>query len=302
MRIEDPVCVAPVGDVCGEGATWDAAERAVYWTDINRFLIHRLDVDQGAVKTWLFDEPVVALSLTTEAGRLLVALASRLVHFWPASGRRLDHGFRLPGFPRVRLNDGRTDPDGHFWVGSMRNNVLPNGDAGEVGKGEGALFQIAPDGAVTTRRDGVGIANTLCWSPDRSTFYFGDTLENEIRRFHVAAGGAITDAGPHFAGFARGLPDGSAIDAEGHLWNCRYGGGCIVRVTPGGTIDRVIEMPVRDITTCCFGGDDLRDLYVTTARAGCHPGERLAGGLFRIRTGVRGLPENRFRISAKTSA
>lgn len=297
MDIGKPVCVAPAGDICGEGATWDPASAALYWTDINRCLLHRFDEASRSVRSWMFDEPVVALSLTTEEGRLLVALASRLLHFWPATDRRIEQGFQLRDFPEVRLNDGRADPDGNFWVGSMKNNVLPNGDAGEVGKGLGKLFRIAPDGSVTVWRERIGISNTLCWSPDQAHFYFGDTLENEIRRFRYSRPGEITDLGVHFAGFTRGLPDGSAIDAEGFLWNCRYGGGCIVRVAPDGTIDSVVEMPVRDVTTCCFGGEDLSTLYVTTARAGAHSGERLAGSLYRIATGARGLPESRFRIA-----
>ncbi len=94
----------------------------------------------------------------------------------------------------------------------------------------------------------------------------------------------------------RGVPDGSAIDADGYLWNCRYGGGCILRIAPDGSLDCIIEMPVTNITTCCFGGPELSTLFITTARAGAPAGERLAGGLFKIETSVRGLPENRFRI------
>ena len=86
------------------------------------------------------------------------------------------------------------------------------------------------------------------------------------------------------------------MDAEGYLWNCRYYGGCIVRVAPDGKIDRVIEMPVKNITTCTFGGADLKTLFVTTASADAAPGDRLAGGLYSIKCEVRGQAENRFRI------
>ncbi len=110
LTLSPPVCVAPTGDVCGEGAIWSADENAVYWTDINRFLIHRLDITSSAVNSWFFEEPVTALSLTTERGRLLAALGSRLIHFWPESDRREDHGFHLAGWPQARSNDGRTDP------------------------------------------------------------------------------------------------------------------------------------------------------------------------------------------------
>ena len=212
----DLICVAPVGDRCGEGAVWSTAEAALYWTDINRFLIHRYDEATRAVRTWLFEEPVVAISLTEEDGRLLVALGSKLIWWWPQTDRREDHGFVLPGTPRVRLNDGRADPAGNFWVGSMKNNVLPDGQLGEVGPGEGILYRIAPDGAVSEWRHGLGISNTLCWSPDRCTFYFGDTLANEIYAYdYDAKVGAISEERHFFTGFDRGSPDGSAIDSEG---------------------------------------------------------------------------------------
>ncbi|MGE6781765.1 SMP-30/gluconolactonase/LRE family protein [Ensifer adhaerens] len=291
-------CVAPVGDRCGEGAVWSADEAAVYWTDINRFLIHRYDEATQAVRTWLFDEPVVAISLTSEDGRLLVALGSKLIWWWPKTDRRQDHGFALPGTPRVRLNDGRADPLGNFWVGSMKNNVLPDGQLGDVAPGEGILYRIAPDGAVTEWRHGLGISNTLCWSPDRSTFYFGDTLANEIYAFdYDVEAGAISGERHLFTGFQRGSPDGSAIDSEGFLWNCRYGGRCIARIAPDGTLAEVIEMPVSNITTCTFGGADRMTLYITTAGGG--PAERLAGSLYAMRVDVAGLPENRYGMATR---
>ena len=287
------ICAAPVGDRCGEGAVWSADEEALYWTDITRFLIHRYDEATEAVRSWLFDEPVVAVSLTQVTGRLLVALGSKLIYWWPATNRREDHGFMLPGSPRVRLNDGRADPAGNFWVGSMKNNVLPNGEAGDVGPGEGLLFRITPDGAATVWREGLGISNTLCWSPDHKTFYFADTLANEIYAFdYNLAESSISGERSFFAGFDRGAPDGSAIDSEGFVWNCRFGGGCIMRIAPDGRAAEVVEMPVTNVTTCTFGGADLKTLYITTATAG--PDERLAGSLFALNVQVPGLPENRY--------
>ncbi len=289
-----PICIAPTGDRCGEGVVWSAEEAAVYWTDINRFLIHRLDTASGAVHSWIFEEPVVALALTTRPGTMLVALGSRLLLWRPESDERREHGFALPGWPRVRLNDGRADPLGNFWVGSMRNNVLPDGEAGESGPGEGKLFRIAPDGAVTVWREGLGISNTLCWSPDRRRFYFGDTLENEVRAYDYAgATAAIANERPFLRATGAGFPDGSAIDAEGWLWNCRWGGGCLLRAAPdGGAVER-ITMPVSNVTTAAFGGPDLRTLYVSTAH---HTGERLSGSLFRLDVDVPGLPEHRFTL------
>ena len=287
-------CIAPAGDRCGEAVTWHAEEQAVYWTDINRFLIHRLDAAGGGVHSWLFEEPVVALALTTRPGTLLVALGSRLLLWRPETDAREEHGFTLPGWPRVRLNDGRADPAGNFWVGSMRNNVLADGGEGEVGPGEGTLFRIAPDGAVTVWRERLGIANTLCWSPDRTRFYSADTLENEVRVYDYDAGsGAIANERPFLQAAGAGFPDGSAMDQEGSLWNCRYGGGCILRASPDGQTVRRVAMPVTNVTTAAFGGEALKTLYVSTAH---HGGERLSGSLFKLEADVPGLPENRFRL------
>ncbi len=301
MDLSVPVCIAPVGDWCGEAPVWCAEEQAVYWSDINRFLIHRLNVRRGSVKSWLFDEPVTALALTDRADTILVALGSRMILWSPKTGEMRDQGFRLGGWPHVRLNDGRPDPRGSFWVGSMRNNVGPDGAPGEIGGADGVLFCIHPDGSVSEWKRGIGISNTLAWSPDRKVFYFGDSMANAIYSYEYDdRTGVIRGEGTFLAGFTRGAPDGSAVDGQGYLWNCRYNGRCIVRVAPDGIIDRVIEMPVSNITSCTFGGDGYETLYVTTASLGVHGRERLAGGLFAIRTGIAGQPENRFALGGSS--
>jgi sugar lactone lactonase YvrE len=295
----EPVCVAPTGDVCGEGAVWHAAHTAVYWTDINRFLIHRYTLADQCVRTWFFDEPVTALAVTDRDEMLVVVLGSSVILWEPASDLRHKPIYQLEGWPAVRLNDARADPRGSLWAGSMRNNVNPDGSSGEAGGQDGILHRIDPGGGVSIHRRDIGISNTLGWSPDRKHFYSGDSLANVIWAYdYDPASGAISNEVAFFQNFDRGLPDGSTVDAEGYLWNCRYYGGCIVRLAPDGAIDRVVEMPVKNITTCTFGGSDLRTLYVTTASAQAAPGERLAGGLFAIRCEVRGQPENRFHSLA----
>ncbi len=291
----EPVCVAPTGDICGEGPVWHPAEQALYWTDINRFLIHRYAEADGSVKSWFFDEPVTALVLTDRDETLAVALASRVIFWEPATDTRRNQGFQLPGWPHVRLNDGRVDPRGAFWVGSMRNNVAADGKSFETGGTDGLLYRIDPAGTVSEWKRDIGISNTLAWSRDQRRFYFGDSLANVIFQYdYDAQTGAIRNERDFLRGFARGLPDGSSLDREGYLWNCRYGGNCIVRVAPDGRIDSVIEMPVTNITSCAFGGADYRTLYVTTAASSLASGERLAGSLFAVRTRAEGLPEPRF--------
>ena len=293
----DPVCIVPAGDVCGEAATWDAAMNCLYWTDINRFLLHVYDPVAKATQTHMFDQPVVALSLTDREGTLLVALGSQLILFNPTTGSREDLPPTLPGWPGLRFNDGRSDPLGAFWIGSMGNNVGPNGEGMPVIDGKGSLYRFRSSEALEEIETGIGIPNTLCWSPDRNRFYFGDTLKNEIRVYdYDTESGNVGPGASFFAGFDRGLPDGSAIDSDGYLWNCRYGGGCVVRVAPNGVIDRVIDIPAGNVTTCTFCGADLTTLYITTAAADRAPEDRLAGSLFAIETGIRGMPENVFSL------
>lgn len=291
MALYQARCVVPTGDRVGEGAVWSASDQSVYWTDINRFLIHAHHVQNGTTRSWMFDEPVVALSLSNQEGRWLVALASRLVWWWPASDRREDQGFALKGYPRVRLNDGRADPLGNFWVGSMRNNVLPTGEMGEAGGQDGVMHRVTPQGQVSEHIHGLGISNTLCWSPQGDVFYTADTLANVIWAYPFDRLNATL--GPRrvfFEGFERGVPDGSAIDTEGYIWNCRFFGGCVVRIAPDGRIDRVVDMPVQNITTAAFGGPGLRTLYVTSASVLAPASERLAGSLWAFECETPGLP------------
>ena len=283
-----PVCVVPAGDWTGEGAVWAASEKAVYWVDIGRFLIHRFEPDSGTVRNWFFDEPVCTLGLTDRADTLIVATASKVIFWQPANDARADFTNPEHGRQGVRLNDGRPDPAGNFWVGSMHF-----GEGAE--KGVGKLFRVNADGSVSVEKTGIGISNTFCWSPDNTRFYFGDTLANVINVWdYDLATGRIANERPFFAGFDRGGPDGSAMDRDGYLWNARYGGGCIVRVSPEGKVDRVIEMPVTNVTTCTFGGPQLRTLFITTA---FRSDERLSGGLYRLDVEVPGLPESRFRLA-----
>lgn len=287
-----PTPVAYTASMCGEAATWDADKQVLWWVDINRFLIHALH--DGKIRSWDVGQPATALSLTTDQ-RLLVALRREIVLWDPESGVRQSLA-RLED-TGARFNDGRSDPKGRFVIGSMGDNVGPDGEGGKAIDGMGRLFRL--DSTLTTLIDRLGIANTVCWSPDGSTLYFGDTLANEIQAFdYDAATGTISNPRPHLKNHSRGGPDGSAIDAEGFLWNCRWSGSCIVRVAPDGSIDRVIEMPTKNITTACFGGPDLSTLYVTTAAADTAPTDRLAGSVFAIETDTRGMPENRFDVAA----
>lgn len=286
-------CVASVGDICGEGAVWHPEGNTLYWTDINRFLVHRLESDGESIRTWVFSEPVTSVNLTTETTQLLLVLGSRIGLWSPHTHPRVETLFALPTAPLMRFNDAGVDSRGSLWVGTMRNNVGPNGEDVRVEFDGGVLYRVDPNKAVTVWKNGIGISNTLAWSPDRKTFYFGDSVANAIYQFNYDdETGAISNEQPFLAGYERGVPDGSTIDSEGFLWNTRASAGCLARIAPDGSVDQILPLPVSIPTSCTFGGNDLGTLYITSARSE----ERLSGSVFAIRTGIRGVPTQRFLI------
>ncbi len=294
----DLECLVPAGDGTGEGAVWHEGEQALYWVDISRFLVHRYDPASRATWSWFFDEPPSALALTDRSDTFALAIGGRIVLWQPRTDARADFAVAETNWPTARLNDGRADPAGNLWVGSMFNNVAEDGSGRPIDDpAAGRLFRVTGDGTVNVHKAGIGIANTFCWSPDATRFYFADTLANAIRVYDFDSGkGAISNERPFLVDFERGLPDGSAVDSEGTLWNARYGGGCVVRIAPDGKVAGLIEMPCENVTTCTFGGADLKTMFITTASGGSGPGRRLAGSLYAVQMDVPGLPENRFRL------
>lgn len=289
-------CLAQTADVCGEGVLFHAAENAVYWTDINRALIHRLDLATEALQTWQFDQPVTSLLLSTDLSRLVVVLGGRGIVWEPLRDTREAVLFELPGWPEVRCNDAGIDPDGKLWIGTMQNNVAADGTTKEVDEALGELLLL--DGQqLLVKQSHVLIANTVVWSPDGSRLYFADTLRNEILSFaYDGVRRSLSERRVFASGNPRGLPDGSAMDAEGYLWNCRYGGGCVLRFAPDGRLDRVVDMPVPNPTSCAFGGADGRTLFVTSAGEGVQKAGPDDGGLFCFDAAVAGAPRQRFRL------
>ena len=304
--IGNPVCIAPVEDLCGEGAVWHPQEQALYWTDINRFLIHRWNPRSRAVDTWQFQEPVTALTLTTREDVLLVVLASHVMLWQPSpDSPPIDTsdnlGFVLPEWPQARCNDARVDPAGVLWIATMQNNVGAGGEPIPVKQALGCLLSL--DAAGTTRkwRTQLHIGNTLAWSPDSRFMYTADTLADEIHRYDWNTDSSLGNETLWFKDGGQGLPDGSAMDSDGYLWNCRHGGGCILRIDSTGVVERVIPMPVKNPTTCIFGGADDTTLYVTSAKLDDYD-RPLAGSLFSIETNVHGLPPNRFLLKQSNSS
>jgi sugar lactone lactonase YvrE len=293
-------CVAETRNLVGESPVWDAQRQRLFWTDINGMSVSRFEIGSGRVEQWKFHAPVSALALTSKPGWLLVAAGLQLLLWKVETDERevfLDVEDAELG---NRLNEGAADPDGNFWVGTMRNNVDADGagidvDWNDPRSHSGSLYRVSPDGAVTRQSSGLAIPNTMVWSPDRKTMYTGDSIANVLYAYDYRDG-AVSGQRVFTKGFGRGVPDGSAMDEDGFLWNCRYFGNCLVRFDPTGNVDRVIEMPVRDITSCAFGGEDLGTLFVTTASISSGTGEPFAGAVFALQPGVRGLPENGFHV------
>jgi sugar lactone lactonase YvrE len=294
--------VVPAGDRCGEGVA--VIDGVVWWTDVCRFLLHRLDPATGAYRSWDLGEPVVGVvgidrsSVTADhVGALtevLVACGSRILRWDAESGRSGVVEHREPEWPRVRLNEVRADPTGALWVGSMGNNVGPAGESTDFPPSAGRLVRL---GGSTPQvvRSGVGISNTLAWDVQRRRAYTADTVRDEIYAYELDDDGRPGAVRTFSSAPVPGRPDGSAIDAEGHLWNCRFGGGAVVRLDPGGGVDRVVELPTANPTTCAFAGDGSPVLYVSSASISTDPSDRLAGSLWAVDTGVSGTASHRWR-------
>jgi sugar lactone lactonase YvrE len=189
--------------------------------------------------------------------------------------------------PGTRFNDGKCDPAGRFWAGTMAYDETP---------GAGTLYRLDPDGRVEPMLAAVTISNGLAWSLDGRTLYYVDSPTRRVDAFdHDPAGGMLTNRRPfvELGPGEPGVPDGITIDAEGHLWVAFWDGWAVHRYQPDGTLDAVVPDPVARPTSCAFGGVDLADLYVTSASIGLSPAELAeqphAGGIFRARPGVPGL-------------
>ena len=227
----------------------------------------------------------------------MVGLRDR-VALWDFGGAFRTLAIIEPDLPGNRLNEGRVGPDGAFWVGTMRDNLNPDGTPRELDQSSGAVYRVSAEGAVTrlTPRE-FGITNTMAWTKD-GRFLVGDTLKNEIYAYRFE-GGRLFDKRVHVAPFARGLPDGSCLDADDGLWNCRVvGGHAVARFRPDGALDRLVELPCSWPTSCTFGGPDFATLYVTSARFTMTEAHLVAnpqeGALFALDVGARGGSENRF--------
>ena len=283
-------CVVEGNDKLGECTLWCEREQVLWWVDSRGPALKRWDPRDGRVKTTALPSVVGSVAFR-ERGGMLAALQTGLHFLDPQSGALKAIANPEAHLPENRFNDGRCDRAGRFWAGTMSDAKR---------EPTGSLYRLSANLKCTHIRAGVIVPNSIAWSPDDRTMYFADTYRQVILAFDFdLASGAesnervFCDTTGH-----PGRPDGSCIDADGCLWNAEYGGWRLVRYTPAGKIDRVIDLPVANPTCCCFGGADFDTLYVSTATQRLTPEDLakqpLAGSVLAVRPGVNGLPEARF--------
>jgi sugar lactone lactonase YvrE len=272
-----------------EGPVWDDRIGRLWWVDIHGGNVHRLDPTTGADETVPVGRPVATIGLRSSGG--IIAAAEDGLGWIDVGAGAYRTLVRISADGRTRMNDGKPDPVGRFWVGTMAYDERP---------GAGALYRIEPDLAVATVLPSVTVSNGLDWTDDGRTMYYIDTATGAVDRFAVdLSTGEVSDR-RHAIVIPpdQGVPDGMTLDVEGHLWVALYDGWAIHRYAPDGRLDRRIAIPAAQVTSVAFGGADLDELFVTTAREGFptegRPGQPHAGGVFRCRPGVRGRPANRF--------
>jgi L-arabinonolactonase len=289
MRIE---VLVDVKTILGEGPLWDVEEQRLYWIDSFGMNVFRATADGREIRAWDVPQKIGSMALR-KSGGAVVSLA-RGFHFLDLRTGNVELIVDPePGRTNNRLNDGKVDRRGRFVAGSM--------DTMEEGP-NGALYRLDPDLSLHKLDDKIIVSNGPCWSPDSKTFYFADTWSGEIWKYdYDLATGSVANRRT-FAKVDRsrgGAADGSTVDAEGCLWNALVYDGRLVRYRPDGSVDRIIEMPVKKVTSVMFGGPALDILYVTSMAKPPlprFPGDGVQrGSLFAIYDlGITGVPEPRF--------
>jgi len=295
---EISIDVAVAGhDQLGETPLWCERTRKLWWLDIEQPKLRWFDPASGADGLMLLPGTFAGTQALMDDGRRLLAEDLALYALDLDTGARTDLVAVGSGLDN-RLNDGRVDARGRFWVGTMDNQLhRPNGN----------FYRIDPDGNTTRAAADVIVANGIAFSPDGRTLYFTDTRRHLCFAFDLDMDDGIVTNKRVFADHAAtgDRPDGACVDADGCIWMAFFAGGRIVRHRPDGRVDTTIALPVTNPTCLSFGGDDLKTLYVTSATKFLTPGQRdaepLAGALLAISGVGQGLPEHRFRQTTKTT-
>lgn len=274
----------------GEGPVWDHRTQSLWLTDIQKAQLLHVDWDSQEVTRYALPERLGSFALTSETDRLLCAFASGIALFRPGTND-LNWVARIePHYRGIRLNDGRVDRQGRFWVGSMVE------DESLAPPEKGTLYRIdkLDSHAPSPVFDGISISNSICFSPDGERAYFADTPRQEIVWFEMDAKTGALGAGSTLARLANdAFPDGSDVDAEGRVWNAEWGTGRVTVYAPDGRQLAQVNLPATQATCIAFGGPHLDLLFVTTAKEGLSSeqlaAQPLAGDVHVYRTNTKGL-------------
>ena len=289
------VCVWDAQAQLGEGTCWSPSTQSLWWVDILDRRLHRYRPAGGAKQSWQFDEEISAVAERSGAPGLVITLRRGLATFDPDAGAgALPQYLHIPEQEPAgnRFNDGKCDRAGRFWGGTMDFACKLR---------SGALYRFGPGGECVRHEVGFAVTNGPTWSQDERTMYFNDTTRGVVHAFDFdPAAGALSNQREWLRLAAGdGLPDGMTTDAAGRIWLAHWGGSCVTCHDPlsGVELGR-LNLPVSQVTNCCFGGPELRTLYITSARVDLSPEklerEPLAGGLFAIELDQPGVPPSLF--------
>lgn len=274
-------CACDSPSILGEGPLWVARENAVYWVDIKGKALHRLGLTDDVHCRWPMPEMLCWIVERANAPGFLAGFRNRFARLELDPLRVEPLGTLEPRFPDNRLNDAAVHRDGSVWAGTMDDREQA---------ATGALYRLDPEGQCVLQDEGYIVSNGPAFSPAHDVLYHTDTARGVIYRFVLQPDGRPTQP-EVFVRFAPdwGLPDGMATDEDGGIWVAHWGGARVSRFSPDGELDRVIDMPAVQITSCCFAGPDLERMFVTSAAVG-REDEPLAGCLFEVSPGIRGAP------------
>ncbi|MET9729571.1 SMP-30/gluconolactonase/LRE family protein [Streptomyces sp. NPDC006458] len=265
----------------GEGPTWDAAAGRLIWVDILGSRVHTYDPRTG-VRTVRRTEQHVGAAKPRAGGGLVLNLRDGVGLLDPDDSFRWLHREAVPG---RRGNDAAVAPDGSLWAGTMRYDEAPGG---------GTLSRLTGEGRQSVVLDPVTVSNGTGWSPDGRLMYYIDSHARRVDVFDHADGRVSGRRTLAAIEEDAGFPDGLTVDAEGCVWVALWDGGAVRRYTPDGVLDRVLALPVRRPTACAFGGADLTDLYITTARTGLTAPSPFSGSLLVVPGAGKGIAQPAF--------
>ncbi|RFU67626.1 SMP-30/gluconolactonase/LRE family protein [Peribacillus saganii] len=269
----------------GEGPAWDAKNQVLYWIDIKERKIFIYNPESGINDTFELQQSIGA-AVPRNSGGLIVALENGFHFLDLQSGKLTVIADPEQGLPDNRFNDGKCDANGRFWAGTMAKDGTGT---------NGSLYCLNTDLTVQQMLKGLGISNGMAWNKQNQTMYFIDTPTNQVAAFDFKLGEGTISNKRFVVEFpeGEGFPDGMTIDEEGMLWIAHFAGSQVSRWNPqNGEKLESVTLPVANVTSCVFGGPDLDDLYITTARDGLDEQDLQkqphAGGLFRVKTNTRG--------------